>query len=99
MLLLCPAVCLTFLLKLIGMFPVFAIFVVFLTLFRIAQYFVGFIHLLELSFCRRVILVQVRMIFLGQLPVCLLDFILSGITVYSQNLIVINKCHISIVLS
>ena len=62
-LLLCPLLRL----KLVGMFPVFTVFVVFLTFFRVTQYFVGFIYLLKLIFGSRIIRIQVRMVFAGQI--------------------------------
>ena len=56
-------------LKLIGMFPMFTVGIVFFPLLGITQYFIGFIQLLEFLFCRRVIRIQIGMIFASQFPI------------------------------
>ena len=60
----------------ICMFPVLAIFIIFLPLLRITQNLVGFINLLKLPMGFRVIRIQVRMIFAGKLFKSLLDVLL-----------------------
>ena len=80
--------------KFVGMFPVFTVFVVFLTFFRVTQYFVGFIYLLKLIFGPRVIRIQVRMVFAGQLTESLLDIILGGAFVHSQYFVIVYVSHI-----
>lgn len=81
-------------LKLIGMFPLFAIGIVFLPLLRVAQHFIGLIQLLELLRGLRVGLVEVRVIFTGQLPVGFLDFLLRCVFIDAQYAIIINIRHI-----
>ena len=62
--------------ELVGMFPVFTVLVVFLPFFRVAQYFIGFVDLLEFPVSIRIVRIQVRMIFTGQLLVRFFDVVL-----------------------
>lgn len=64
-------------LKLIGVFPLLSIGIVFLSLLGVAQYFVGLIQLLEFLLGRGVIGIQIGVIFASQLSVCFLNIVLS----------------------
>ena len=60
------------------------------TLLRILQDFIGFIDFLELLLCSfRIVGVAIRMIFEGQFMEGLLYFLLRGIAVYTEHLVVI----------
>lgn len=80
--------------ELISMFPVLPVFVILLTFLGVTQYFIGFIYLLKLVLCTRVIRVQVRMILTGQLTKSLFYIILRSTFVNSKNLIIIYIGHV-----
>ena len=84
--------------EILALLPVLAEPVVFLTFFRVFQYLVGFVDFLEtLLGVRR--LVDVRMIFAGQLAIGPLDILLLGVTVHAQYLVIVFVCCSHIVLS
>ena len=93
-LLLCPLLRL----KLVGMFPVFTIFIIFLSLFRITQHLIRLVDSLKLILGRSIVRIQVRMVLARQLAERFLDVILRCLFVHSKDLIVINISHSLLVL-
>src|SRR5690554_509456 len=75
------------------MLPIFAEFIVFLSIFRIAQHFIRLIDLFKFPFSFFVIRVQIRMIFSGKLAVSFFDFLLTGRFIHPQNFVIIYKFH------
>jgi len=79
--------------KFISMFPVLAIFIIFLPFFRITQHLIRLIDSLKLILSRRVIRIQVRMMLTRQFAERLLNVILRCRFVHSKDLIIINISH------
>src|SRR5699024_6322850 len=78
---------------LIGMLPVFAVFIVFFPFFRITQYFIGLIEFLKSFLSFFVIRIKVGMQSSGLFPISFSDVFLAGPSINSQNLIIINVFH------
>src|SRR5262245_35192646 len=57
-------------LKLFSMLPVFSILIIFLSFFRITQYFIRFVDLLKFFIRLLIVGIKIRMIFSCQFPVC-----------------------------
>src|ERR1700744_30722 len=81
---------------LFAVLPVFAILIVFLTLFRVAQYLVGLVYLLEFFVGFGIVRVQVGMELAGQLSVSCFYIFFGGIFINAEYLIIINKGHIRV---
>src|SRR5256714_6737045 len=73
--------------------PICAQLVVFLPLFRITENFVGFVDLLELLFRRRLVLVDVGMIFARQLPERFANLIVARRFRNAQGVVIISKLN------
>ena len=69
--------------------------VVQLTFLFIAQHLIRFGNFLKKLLCLGVVLIHVGVIFLCQLPVCLLDFRIRRRFIHAQNLIIVSfLCHV-----
>src|SRR5690554_6022727 len=73
--------------------PILAVLVVFFSLFRIAQYFIGFIDFFEFLFRSLIIWIDIGMVFSCQFTVRFLDFCSGGRFTYAQYFVIIDKCH------
>ena len=64
----------------------------------IGEYMVGFVDFLELFFCRfGIVFIQVRMVLAGKSSICFFDFVVRGVFVDAQDIIVILAvCHLEI---
>src|SRR5919106_38232 len=67
--------------------------VVLLALLRVGQRVVGLLHLLEALLGPRVVLVAVRVVLAGELPIRLLDLVLRGLLRDSEGLVVVVVRH------
>ena len=67
-----------------------AVLIIGCALFRIRQYRIGLPGFLELGFGVLVAWICVRMVFLGQLPVCFFDSGIIGVFIYAEHLIIIS---------
>src|SRR5690606_20892109 len=65
------------------MLPIFAILIVFLTLVRIGQHFVGLIDFLKFLLSLLVIWIQIRMKLAGKFSICFFDVLLAGCFIQS----------------
>src|SRR5690242_20500193 len=74
-------------------FPVFSQLIVLFSFFRIAQYFIGFICLLEFFFRGFISRIFIRMIFHRQLAECFLNFLLGGGFLYAEDFVIIFVIH------
>src|SRR5690606_32532033 len=79
--------------KFFGMFPVLAVFIVFLLLFGIAQNGMSFIDLLKLCLCLFVIGIQVRMIFPCQFSIGFFYIRYRSGFVQTEKFIIIDELH------
>jgi hypothetical protein len=70
-----------------------AVLVVSGALLRVAQRFIGFAQFFELLLGSLVARILVGMIFDGQFPIRLLDFLLAGVAVHAEDLVVIAFGH------
>ena len=76
--------------------PIRSKLVVLPALVRVAEDFVRFLDFFELLFGLFVVRVQVRMVFAGELAVCLLEFVFLGGSRNTEDFVVIAKlyCHV-----
>ena len=72
--------------------------IILLAFLWIVQYIISLSSLFKLCFSLRVIRITVRMILNSKFSVCFLYFVFRGTFTYSEYLIVISFCHLTIVL-
>src|ERR1041384_7660915 len=78
------------------MFPILAVLIVFLSFFRVAQYFVGLIYLLKFFMRLFIVWIKIGVKLTGQFPVCFLYVVRRRILVNTQYLIIIYELHIPV---
>jgi hypothetical protein len=74
--------------------PVRPKLVIFFAFFGVGQDFMGLIDFTEFSAGGFIFRIYIRMIFPGQLAVCLFNFILAGISIQSEYFVVVLLLHI-----
>src|SRR6187399_241630 len=77
----------------IGMLPVFSILIIFFSFFRITQYFIGLIELLEFFVCFLIIWVKIGMRLSGEFTIGFFNIFLRCVFINSQRFVIIYELH------